>query len=252
MIPIDEIDLVAYTENPGLAICLQVGKIVAETISLFTGKPLLPCNHLEGHICSSLINNSENWEFPALAIVLSGGHTQIYMVKNYSEFTLLGETLDDAIGECLDKSSMLMGHDYPGGPVIERLALTGSDVYRLPFPKNDKSLDFSFSGMKSEISKLMMRGKINLNNLSFSIQKRLAEIVIKKLENAFEKFNNSFKTLIVGGGVISNRFLRKRILENIDKKHPLIRVFFPAPGYSTDNAAMIGVLAHYKLKNSIK
>ncbi|CAG8631263.1 12644_t:CDS:2, partial [Ambispora gerdemannii] len=137
----EKINYIAYTEKPGLIICLQIGKIVAETFSLYLNKPLIPVNHLEGHI------------YATLALIISGGHTQIYQLNNHLEFTLLGETLDDAIGECLDKSAILLGYNYPGGPIIEKLALKGKNNYKLPFPKNDESLDFSFSGLKSEISR---------------------------------------------------------------------------------------------------
>jgi len=121
-----------------------------------------------------------------LALIISGGHTQIYQLKNHFEFILLGETLDDAIGECLDKSAILLGYNYPGGPIIEKLALTGKNTYQLPLPKNDESLDFSFSGLKSEISRLVNKeGKnINANNLTCSLQTVLAEILTKKLKKA--------------------------------------------------------------------
>ena len=121
-----------------------------------------------------------------MALIISGGHTQIYQLNNHSEFILLGETLDDAIGECLDKSAILLGHNYPGGPIIEKLALTGKNIYQLPFPKNDDSLDFSFSGLKSGVSRLVNKeGKnINTNDLTCSLQNILAEILTKKLKKA--------------------------------------------------------------------
>ncbi|CAJ0845139.1 8024_t:CDS:2 [Entrophospora sp. SA101] len=148
----DKIDYIAYTEKPGLIICLQIGKIVAETLSLYLNKPLIPVNHLEGHIYAN----------------------------NYFEFTLRGETLDDAIGECLDKSAILLGYNYPGGSIIEKLALKGNNTYKLPFPKNDESLDFSFSGLKSEISRLVSKEKenINANNLARSLQAIIIGIVV--------------------------------------------------------------------------
>ena len=182
----EKIDYIAYTEKPGLIICLQIGKTVAETLSLYLNKPLVPINHLEGHIYASLINQEKEWEFPALALIISGGHTQIYQLKTHFEFTLLGETLDDAVGECLDKSAILLGYNYPGGPIIEKLALTGKNTYQLPLPKNDDSLDFSFSGLKSEIGRLVNKeGKnINANDLTCSLQNVLAEILTKKLKKA--------------------------------------------------------------------
>jgi len=113
----EQIDYIAYTEKPGLVICLQIGKIMAETLALYLNKPLIPCNHLEGHIYASLLEKAveREWEFPALALIISGGHTQLYQINSHSQFILLGETLDDAIGECLDKSAILLGYNYPGG-----------------------------------------------------------------------------------------------------------------------------------------
>ncbi|RIA93313.1 glycoprotease family-domain-containing protein [Glomus cerebriforme] len=158
------------------------------------------------------------------------------------------ETRDDAIGECLDKSAILLGYNYPGGPVIEKLALTGQNLYQLPFPKNDSSLDFSFSGLKSKIGQLVnqKRKKINFNNLACSLQFTLAEALTKKLKKAW--LINQAKTIIMGGGVIANQFLRAYLTENIQKWNPAIAVFIPPLKYCTDNAAMIGILAYYKIK----
>ena len=242
-----EIDCIAYTEKPGLIICLQIGKIIAETLSLYLAKPIIPCNHLEGHIYASLLDKDKEWKFPALALIISGGHTQIYQLNNHSNFILLGETLDDAIGECLDKSAILLGYNYPGGPVIEKLALSGKITYKLPLAKNDKSCDFSFSGLKSEIGRLASTEKenINANNLACSLQNILAEILVKKLRNAW--LINQSKTIIIGGGVIANKFLRNYLTKEIRKWEKDITVFIPEVKYSTDNAAMIGMLAYYKL-----
>jgi N6-L-threonylcarbamoyladenine synthase len=182
----EKIDYISYTEKPGLVICLQIGKVVAETLSLYLEKPLIPINHLEGHIYASLINKEKEWKFPVLALIISGGHTQLYQINNHREFFLLGETLDDAIGECLDKSAILLGYNYPGGPVIEKLALEGENNYKLPLPKNDESLDFSFSGLKSEISRVIKKEgeKLNINDLSCSLQHILARKITKKLKKA--------------------------------------------------------------------
>jgi N6-L-threonylcarbamoyladenine synthase len=182
----EKINYVTYTEKPGLIICLQIGKIVAETLSLYSEKPLIPVNHLEGHIYASLINKEKEWEFPVLALIVSGGHTQLYQINNHHDFVILGETLDDAIGECLDKSAILLGYNYPGGPVIEKLALGGKNNYKLPLPKNDESFDFSFSGLKSQISRIIKKeGKnLNINDLSCSLQHILARKITKKLKKA--------------------------------------------------------------------
>ncbi|KLL01777.1 MAG: DNA-binding/iron metalloprotein/AP endonuclease [Mycoplasmataceae bacterium RC_NB112A] len=246
----EQIDYIAYTEKPGLVICLQIGKIMAETLALYLNKPVIPVNHLEGHIYASLLETKKEWEFPALALIISGGHTQLYQIKNHSQSILLGETLDDAIGECLDKSAVLLGYNYPGGPIIEKLATKGQDTYSLPFPKNDKSYDFSFSGLKSEVARWAKQegAALQVNNLACSLQFTLAKILTKKLKNAY--FAKPVRTIIIGGGVIANQFLRFYLTEQIKKWDPTIEVFFPSLKYSTDNAAMIGMRAYYKIKQN--
>ncbi|MCE8162690.1 MAG: tRNA (adenosine(37)-N6)-threonylcarbamoyltransferase complex transferase subunit TsaD [Candidatus Moeniiplasma glomeromycotorum] len=250
-IPLAQIDYIAYTEKPGLIICLQIGKIMAETLALYLNKPLIPCNHLKGHVYASLLEKESKWEFPALALIISGGHTQIYRLNQHLDFTLLGETLDDAIGECLDKSAILLGYNYPGGPVIEKLALGGANTYQLPFPKNDNSCDFSFSGLKSEVARWVKEEGQNLkvNDLACSLQFTLAKILAKKLKNAW--LNNRVQTIIIGGGVVANQFFRSYLAEQIKKWDWRIKLFTPLIKYSTDNAAMIGVLTYYKINNII-
>jgi N6-L-threonylcarbamoyladenine synthase len=245
----EKVDYIAYTEKPGLIICLQIGKIVAETLSLYLNKPIIPVNHLEGHVYASLLESEKEWEFPALALIISGGHTQIYQLNQRLDFTLLGETCDDAIGECLDKSAILLGYNYPGGPIIEKLALNGKNTYSLPFPKNDESCDFSFSGLKSEIGKIVRQEgpKLSPNDLACSLQFILAKILTKKLKRAW--LVSQAKTIIIGGGVIANQFLRTYLTENIQKWDKEIKIFIPKIKYSTDNAAMIGMVAYYKTKS---
>ena len=138
---------------------------------------MIPCNHLEGHVYASLLKTKKKWKFPVLALVISGGHTQIYYLKKHLGFELLGQTRDDAMGECLDKVSLLLGYTYPGGPVIEKLALTGQDTYPLPLTKLGKSYDFSFSGLKTAVRKLIeeSNGKLNVNNLAYSLQYTLVQ-----------------------------------------------------------------------------
>jgi N6-L-threonylcarbamoyladenine synthase len=186
-----------------------------------------------------------------LALIISGGHTQIYQLNSHSQFILLGETLDDAIGECLDKSAILLGYNYPGGPIIEELALNGQNTYKLPLPKNDETLDFSFSGLKSEIWRIVNREKeeTNVSDLAYSLQNILAEILAKKLKKAW--LINHAKNIVIGGGVIANKFLRTYLIREIKKWDKEIRLFFPEIKYSTDNAAMIGILAYYKISHSL-
>ena len=223
---ISKIDYVAYTSNPGLKICLQIGKAIAETISIFYGKKIIPCNHLEAHVYSSLVNNNSEWSFPSLAVLVSGGHTQLYSIEKHLSFKLIGETLDDAAGECLDKSAILMGFDYPGGPIIEKLAKSGSHLYKLSVPKNDQSLDFSFSGLKSQVYRLVKsdRSNLDISSLAFSIQYTVCLALIKKIRNAFKK--KSYKSVVFGGGVVLNNFIRSYLISNIHSLSREIEVFF--------------------------
>jgi len=187
-----------------------------------------------------------------LGLIISGGHTQFYKISSHLNFEIIGQTLDDAVGECLDKAAVIMGYNYPGGPIIEKLALNGKKSYKLPFPKNDKTLDFSFSGLKSEIKRIALKeGELlNHNDLSFSLQEILADIFIKKMNLALNQVKP--KTIIFGGGVISNQFLRKKFLSFVKKFDENIEVFIPDVEYSTDNAAMISILAFYQIKESLK
>lgn len=248
------IDYISYTEKPGLTICLQIGKAIAETIAIYLEKPLIACNHLEGHIYASLLESKEKqWKFPALALVISGGHTQIYYLKNHLNFELLGETLDDAIGECLDKSAVSLGYNYPGGPIIEKLSLSGKDSYQLPLAKLDDSMNFSFSGLKTSVRRLIEKekGKLRINDLAYSLQHNLAKTLTFKIEKILKK--RIINTIILGGGVTANNYLTSYIQKFTKKMNKKINIFLPLKKYCTDNAAMIGILAYYKLqKQEIK
>ncbi len=245
-ISIMDIDFVAYTNTPGLASCLHVGKIIAETITAYLEKPLLPCNHLYGHLYASLINNE--WEFPVLGLLVSGGHTQLMLANEHLNFTILGQTLDDAVGECYDKVARMLGLKYPGGPEIERSAKLGKPTYKLPLPKNDNSLDFSFSGLKSACANLINKekGKLQFNNFATSFQTTVIQVLINKIELALKKHNP--KTLVLAGGVSANQQLRLAVLD-LKIKYPNLKIIVPKLKYCTDNAAMIGILASYQIEH---
>lgn len=244
-IKLAEIDYVAYTSNPGLVSCLHVGRVVADTIATYLAKPLVLCNHLYGHIYASLIDNQ--WQFPVLGLLVSGGHTQLLYLKEHLNFEILGQTLDDAVGECYDKVARMLGLPYPGGPEIDRLAKEGQDTYHLPLPKNDQTLDFSFSGLKSAAAKVIQQEKENLNiaNFSCSLQNTIVKILLKKIILAIEKYQP--KTVVLAGGVSANSSLRASFL-NLKQQYPNINFIVPNVECSTDNAAMIGVLASYQIK----
>ncbi|WP_395473535.1 tRNA (adenosine(37)-N6)-threonylcarbamoyltransferase complex transferase subunit TsaD [Spiroplasma endosymbiont of Nomada rufipes] len=245
-ISIMDIDFVAYTNTPGLTSCLHVGKIIAETIAAYLEKPLLPCNHLYGHLYASLINNE--WEFLVLGLLVSGGHTQLMLANEHLNFTILGQTLDDAVGECYDKVARMLGLKYPGGPEIERSAKLGKPTYKLPLPKNDNSLDFSFSGLKSACANLINKekGKLQFNNFATSFQTTVIQVLINKIELALKKHNP--KTLVLAGGVSANQQLRLAVLD-LKIKYPNLKIIVPKLEYCTDNAAMIGILASYQIEH---
>lgn len=240
---IDMIDAIAVTYGPGLMGSLLVGVEAAKTIAFIYKKPLIAVNHLAGHIYA---NNLENtMQFPLLALVISGGHTDIvYMPKNY-EFKVIGATLDDAIGEAYDKVARVLGLKYPGGPNVEKLAALGTPSYHLPIPMNDDTLNMSFSGLKSSIINLVnkekMQGKeINKQDLACSFQTVATDQLVRKLELAIKETN--IKNIIVAGGVSANKYIRQEVSKLAEKYHAQISV--PKLLYCTDNAAMIGAAAY--------
>ncbi len=245
-IKLEAIDYVAYTSTPGLISCLHVGKVVAQTIATYLKKPLVPCNHLFGHIYASLIENQ--WQFPVLGLLVSGGHTQLlYLPTEHLQFQILGQTLDDAVGECFDKVARMLGLPYPGGPEIDRLAKKGQATYALPLPKNDQTLDFSFSGLKSAAAKIIAQEgkKLNVANFSCSLEKTIVKILMIKLELAIKQYHP--KTVVLAGGVSANSGLRNSFFA-LKEKYPKINFIAPSLEYCTDNAAMIGMLASYQIK----
>jgi len=183
-----------------------------------------------------------------LALVISGGHTQLYYLKKHLEFELLGQTLDDAVGECLDKISLLLGYNYPGGPVIENLARRGKNTYQLPLTKLDDTYDFSFSGLKTAVRLLIEREgrKLNTSDLAYSLQYTLARILTFKIEKIMQK--KEVNAVILGGGVIANKYLTDYLKKFLQEKDENIDLLFPQRKYCLDNAAMIGVLTYYKVK----
>lgn len=246
----DDITAIGVTYGPGLIGSLLIGVQAAKTISLVTGKPLIPVHHIAGHIYAN--NLEKRLEFPLIALVVSGGHTElIYMNEDYS-FKRIGGTLDDAVGECYDKVAKVIGLEYPGGPKVDKLAHLGIDTYNLPYPLNDDTFNFSFSGIKSAVINLVhneeQRGNtINKENLCASFQERVTSIITKKTMRALKEYK--VNNLIVAGGVSANIGLRERLEEECKRKN--IYLSFPRMNYCTDNAAMIGAAAYYAYKKGI-
>ena len=240
---IEDMDAIAVTYGPGLMGSLLVGVEAAKTLALLYNKPLIAVNHLAGHIYA---NNLENdMKFPLLALIISGGHTDIVYMEDDYKFKVLGGTLDDAIGEAYDKVARVLGLKYPGGPNVEKMALNGKPSYKLPIPMNDESLNMSFSGLKSSIINLVhnetQRNKtINKEDLACSFQSVATDQLVRKLELAIKQ--TDIKNIIIAGGVSANQYIRQEVTKLAEKYNANISV--PKLLYCTDNAAMIGAAAY--------
>ena len=240
---VSDVDAIAVTYKPGLLGSLLVGIEFAKTLSYVYKKPLIKVNHLIGHIYANAINNK--LEFPLLALVVSGGHTELVVMKNDYDFELLGATLDDAIGEAYDKVARILNIPYPGGPGIEKLALEGKISYNLPKPLVDNTYNFSYSGLKSYIINLVHNEKqrdneIRKADLAASFQYVAIDELSRKLDLALK--NTNIRNVIVAGGVSANKYLRNEIYK-VAKKYKA-KLNIPDFIYCTDNAAMIGVAAY--------
>lgn len=246
-VKMEEIDAIAVTYGPGLVGSLLIGVMAAKTLAFIYQKPLIPVHHIAGHIYAN--NLEKPMEFPLMALVVSGGHTDlIYMKEDYS-FEKVGGTLDDAVGEAYDKVARVLGLQYPGGPRIDKLAQDGKDSYSLPIPLDDNSYNFSFSGIKSAVINLVHNEKqknndINTADLAKSFQTRVIDILAKKTMRAIKKYH--VNNLIIAGGVSANTGLRKKMQEYCDENN--VNLTVPRIQYCTDNAAMIAVAGYYAYK----
>lgn len=238
-----DVDAIAVTYAPGLLGSLLVGIEFAKVLSFVYNKPLIKVNHLIGHIYANKIG--DNLKFPCLALIISGGHTELIKMTGDYEFEKLGETQDDAIGEAFDKVARVIGLKYPGGPNIEKLALNGENTYKLPIPVNDDTYNFSYSGLKSSVINLVNNEKqrgneIRKEDLACSFQTTAVDELVRKLELALK--NTGIKNVIIAGGVSANKYLRNEI-NNLCKKYNAT-LDLPEFIYCTDNAAMIGAAAY--------
>jgi len=230
-----EIKYVSYTESPGLIGSLQIGKLTAQALSRLLEVPLLPINHLFGHIFAASIDNKI--EYPSLALIASGGHTQINLINSPHEIITLCKTNDDAIGEVFDKVARKLGFSYPGGPLLEKEAINGFANIKFPIPIAKNYNFFSFSGLKSSVinyinNERQKKNEINTSNIAASFQAVAIKILIKKMAHHISN-NKNIKSIILCGGVASNKLLRKEFM--LLHKNALI----PKKEYCTDNAAMI-------------
>lgn len=248
----EDIDLVAVTMGPGLIGSLLVGVNAAKTFAMMYNKPIIGVHHLAGHIYANAIEH--DMKFPCIALLVSGGNTELIYMKDHFQFEIIGETLDDAVGEAYDKVARVVGLPYPGGPHVDKLAHLGKDTYNLPrvYLDDDNSFNFSFSGIKSAVINLHhnaeQRGEeIDVNNLCASFQAAVTEVLVRKTFKLCKKLNA--KNIIVAGGVSANQGLKERFNE---ENKDGFNICIPSIKYCTDNAAMIAVAGYYQYKNNPK
>jgi len=253
---LNEIDAIAFTQGPGLAGALLVGASIAKGLALALNKPVLGIHHLEGHLLSPLLATNANIQFPFVALLVSGGHTQLMEVKSVGDYKILGETLDDAAGEAFDKTAKLLGLNYPGGPAVSKLAETGDgSIYQFPRPmKHSGDLDFSFAGLKTsvltQVKKLRAQGDAVFETQKAHIAKgfvdAIVEVLVSKSMTALEQTGH--KTLVVAGGVGANTQLRLGL--EAACSHLGYSVHYPPLELCTDNGAMIAFAGAMRLNKS--
>ncbi len=252
-----DLSAVAFTEGPGLLGSLLVGASFAKSLSLALDIPLIPVHHMKAHILAHFIDNEQmkTPEFPFLALTISGGHTQIVRVDSYFDFTVLGETLDDAVGEAFDKSAKIMGLTYPGGPLIDKYAKEGNPkAFKFPKPKV-KGMNFSFSGLKTSILYFLQKQvkenpdfvKENLYDLSASIQYTIVNILMDKLKIAVNE--TGINRIAIAGGVSANSGIRNALLQA--EKDLDWQVYIPNFEFTTDNAAMVAIVGYLKYREKM-
>ncbi len=260
-----KIDAIAVTQGPGLEPALWTGLNFAKVLALLWNKPFIPVNHMEGHLVASLLNKNQKTnaiKFPALGLLLSGGHTELVFIKNWMNYKTIGQTRDDAVGEAYDKVARMLGLPYPGGPQISALAESikniskqqnkknTTDNFKLPRPMiNTDDFDFSFSGLKTAvlytIKKIKKITPTVKKEISKEFEEAVVDVLMSKTKKALKKYK--VKTLILGGGVTAN----KKIREDFKKleKELKIKVLIPNPKHSTDNAVMIAVAGYFRYLN---
>ena len=266
-----KIDAIAVTHTPGLLGSLLVGTLTARTLCLLNHKPLYAVHHLKSHIYANWLQSSRLPVFPLIALIISGGHTQIVKMSAHQNFEIIGTTRDDAVGECFDKIAKILGLPYPGGPSIAKAAITGnSNAYSFPHPMPG-TLDFSFSGLKTAVLREVQKatGKpISFPSsklaalltdqqhadLAASFEQTAVDILIEKIKLALKQ-NPGIQSLIIAGGVSANQRLRHDLQIFIEqqnsKLHNKINLFFPEPRFSGDNGAMVASAAYYEILSNI-
>jgi len=245
---LEDIDAFACTYAPGLLGSLLVGVEATKALAFIYNKPFIATNHMMGHIYANMIGNK--LDYPLISLIVSGGHTDLILMKSEDSFEYLGSTLDDAIGEAYDKVARILDLPYPGGPNVEKYALEGNPTYKMPQIMNDDSFNFSFSGIKSHCNNLVhnehQRGnEINKNDLACSFQNCVTAHLVDKTKKALLKYN--IKTFLLSGGVAANSFIRNALKNMCDEIG--VEMHMPEKKYCTDNAAMIGAAAYVLYKH---
>lgn len=243
----DSIDGVAYTAGPGLAGALLVGAAIGRSLAFAWGKPALAVHHMEGHLLAPMLEANPP-EFPFIALLVSGGHTQLVRVDGIGHYQLLGESVDDAAGEAFDKTAKLMGLDYPGGPLLAKLATTGdAKKYKFPRPMTDRpGLDFSFSGLKTAAANVIAvegKGPQVQADIAASFQQAVVDTLVFKCQRALNE--TGLKRLVVAGGVSANTSLRQQLEQLLHKMKG--QVYYPRKEFCTDNGAMIALAGYQRL-----
>lgn len=250
-----DIDAIAVTQGPGLIGALLVGVSFAKAFAYSLGIPLIGVNHLEGHLFSIFLEKKDV-EMPFVALIVSGGHTNLYYVKGFGDYKLLGQTMDDAAGEAFDKAAKMLGLEYPGGPIIDKLSKIGNPEY-IRFPRaylSKESVDFSFSGLKTALLNHINSDSLygpNKDNLALKIpdiaasfQQAIVDVLVEKTMLAAAKYN--VKDIVVAGGVAANKMLRYKMEARGNSAGIMIHI--PRPRYCTDNGAMIAIVGYYYFK----
>ena len=268
-----KIDLITVTKGPGLEPCLWTGINFAKELALEWKLPIVPVNHIEGHIFANFVSSNLKLKtknaklqlkiknlFPAICLIVSGGHTQLILMKDIGKYKILGETRDDAAGECFDKTARILGLGYPGGPAISAEVIKHKiqdTRYKIQLPRPmiyQKNYDFSFSGLKTavltEIKKKKRKGKKFIKTMCWEIQQAIIDVLIYKTLKAAKDYQ--VKTIILGGGVIANTELQKQFKIKIKKEIPNFKLYIPKPNMCTDNAVMIGITAYFNQEKKTK
>ena len=249
-ITLEDVSAFAITRGPGLIGALHVGLQAIKTLALIYNKPIIPVHHLAGHIYANEF--VKPLSFPTLAIVVSGGNTELVYMKNHLDFEVIGETKDDAIGESFDKVARVLGLPYPGGVAIDRLAKTGEHTYKLPEPKANDGLNFSYSGLKTAVINLVHKleqnnEEINIENMAKSFQDTAIKELLDRVKEATKKYE--VKQVVLAGGVSANSYLRSEVIKLFENTN--IEVVIPPIWCTTDNAAMIAKVGSYLFDKNV-